>query len=56
MIIWYIEVKKMITNYIVKRVSVFRGYKLDIELNMNVRQFLNGLDCIAEDKSPDVAS
>lgn len=50
------EIKKMITNYIVKRVSVFRGYKLDIELNMNVRQFLNGLDCITEDKAPDVAS
>jgi DNA invertase Pin-like site-specific DNA recombinase len=46
------EVKKMIANYIIKRVNVFRGYKLDIELNLNVQQFLNGLDCISKYKSP----
>ncbi|MGN6711220.1 MAG: hypothetical protein ACTHKA_06300 [Anaerocolumna jejuensis] len=38
----------MITNYIIKRVNVFKDYKLDIELNLNVQQFLNGLDCVAE--------
>lgn len=38
------EVKKMITNYIIKRVNVFKDYQLDIELNLNVKQFLNGLD------------
>ncbi len=42
------EVKKMITNYIIKRVNVSEGYKLDIELNLNVQQFLNGLDSIKE--------
>jgi len=42
------EVKKMITNYIIKRVNVFQGYKLDIELKLNIQQFLNGLDSIAE--------
>ena len=44
------EVKKMIANYIIKRVNVFKGYKLDIELNLNVQQFLNGLDSISDDK------
>ena len=42
------EVKKMISNYIIKRVNVSEGYKLDIELNLNIQQFLNGLECIAE--------
>ena len=52
------EVKKMITSYIIKRVNVFKGYKLDIELNLNVQQFLNGLDSISDDKEscPAVAS
>ena len=39
-------VKKMIASYIIKRINVYAGYKLDIELNMNVQQFLNGLDSI----------
>jgi len=38
------EVKKMIANYIIKRVNVSKGYELDIELNLNIQQFLNGLD------------
>lgn len=42
------EIKKMITNYIIKRVNVFKDYKLDIELNLNIQQFLNGLDSVAE--------
>lgn len=50
------EVKKMITNYIIKRVNVFEGYKLNIELNLNVQQFLNGIDSIAEDTTSNVAS
>ena len=52
------EVKKMIANYIIKRVNVFKGYKLDIELNLNVQQFLNGLDSISGDEGsrPAVAS
>lgn len=46
----------MITNYIIKRVNVFEGYKLDIELNLNVQQFLNGLDSTAEDMASNKAS
>lgn len=46
------EVKKVITSCIIKRVNVYAGYKLDIELNMNVQQFLNGLDNAAEDRNP----
>ena len=44
------EVKKMITNYIIKQVNVYEGYKLDVELNLNVQQFLNGIDSVVEDK------
>lgn len=36
------SVKKMITSYIIKRVNVYAGYKLDIGLNMNVQQFVDG--------------
>lgn len=41
------EVKKMIANYIIKRVTVHRDYELDIVLNMNVQQYMDGLDSIA---------
>jgi len=50
------EVKKMITNYIIKRINVFEGYKLNIELNLNVQQFLNGIDSITEGTEATVAS
>lgn len=43
------EVKKMITNYIMKQVNVSADYKLDIELNLNIQQFLKGLDSVAID-------
>jgi len=39
-----IESKKMIANAIIKRVDVYSGYRLNIELNVNIRQFLIGLD------------
>ncbi len=42
------EVKKMISNYIIRRINVFEGYKLDIELNLSVQQFLSGLDSMDE--------
>ncbi len=42
------EVKKMIANYIIK-VNVFEGYKLEIELNLAVQRFLQGLDSVPED-------
>jgi len=50
------EVKKMIASYIIKRVNVFEGYKLDIELNLNVQQFFDGLDSITEDTASNKAS
>lgn len=42
------EIKKMICGYIIKRVSVFRDYQLEVEFNINVEQFLNGIDSMAE--------
>ena len=45
-----LEVKKMIANYIIKRVNVFKGYKLDVELNINIQQYLDGLDSVNSDK------
>ncbi len=50
------EVKKMITSYIIKRVNVFKDYKLDIELNLDIQQFLNGIDSMTEEKAITVAS
>ena len=42
------EVKEMICGYIIKKVSVFRDYRIKIEFNINVEQFLNGIDSIDE--------
>ena len=39
-----IEAKKMIVNSMIKRIDVFRGYELNIELNMNIQQFFNGIE------------
>ena len=39
-----IEAKKMIVNSIIKRIDVYRNYELNIELNMNIRQFFLGMD------------
>jgi site-specific DNA recombinase len=50
------EVKKMITSYIIKRVNVSKDYKLDIELNLDIQQFLNGIDSMTEEKATTVAS
>ena len=41
-----IATKKMICGYIIKRVTVHRDYKLSVELTINVKQFLNGIDSI----------
>ncbi len=40
------DVKKMIANYIIQRVNVYRDYELDIVLNMNIQQYMDGLDSI----------
>lgn len=40
--------KKMIAGYIIHRVYVYSGYRLYIEFNMNIEQFLGGLDIPAD--------
>jgi len=39
-----IEAKKMIINSMIKRIDVYRNYDLNIELNMNIRQFFHGME------------
>ena len=39
-----IVAKKMIVNSMVKRVDVYRNYELNVELNMNIRQFFLGME------------
>ena len=41
------ESKKMIVNCLIKRVEVFRDYKLNVEFNFDLSQFVCGLDCVA---------
>ena len=41
------EKKKMIVNCLIKRVEVSRGYKLNIEFNINFDQFMVGIDKVA---------
>lgn len=36
--------KKIIASHMIDRVDVFRGYKLNVKLNISVEQFLSGLD------------
>ena len=38
------EAKKMIANAMIRRVDVYKDYRLEIELNFNIRQFFEGLD------------
>ncbi len=39
-----IEAKKMIVNSLIKRIEVYRGYRLHIEFNIDFEQFKYGLD------------
>ena len=41
------EKKKMIVNCLIKRVEVFRGYKLKVEFNIDFEQFMVGIDSVA---------
>lgn len=41
------EAKKMIVNCLIKRVEVYRGYKLHIDFNIDFEQFSAGLDIAA---------
>ena len=35
--------KKMIVNAMIRRIDVYNGYKLNIEFNVNIRQFFEGI-------------
>ena len=50
-----IATKKMICGYIIKRVTVYRDYKLDVEFNITVKQFLNGIDSVEQEDSFELA-
>ena len=41
------EAKKMIVNCLIKRVDVYRDYKLHIDFNIDFEQFSAGLDISA---------
>lgn len=43
-----IATKKMICGYIIKKVRVYRDYRLSVEFNINVEQFLNGIDSVEQ--------
>ena len=40
------EAKKMIVNCLIKRVKVYRDYKLHIDFNIDFEQFTGGLDIV----------
>ena len=40
------EAKKMIVNCLIKRVDVYRDYKLHIDFNIDFAQFSLGLDIV----------
>lgn len=40
------EAKKMIVNCLIKRVDVYRDYKLHIDFNIDFTQFCEGLDIV----------
>jgi len=48
-------VKKMICSYIIERVTVHRDYKLEVKFNINIEQFLNGIDSITENDELPIA-
>ena len=43
-----VATRKMICGYIIKRVRVYRDYQLSVEFNINVEQFLNGIDSVEQ--------
>lgn len=42
-----VEAKKMIVSCLIKRVEVYRDYKLHIDFNIDFEQFTGGLDIVA---------
>ena len=49
-----IEVKKMICAALLKRVTVYKDYQLEIEFNITLDQFLQGLDSITPPNAVDL--
>ena len=43
-----IATQKMICGYIIKKVTVRRNYQLSVKFNINVEQFLNGIDSMTQ--------
>lgn len=39
-----LEAKKMIVNCLIKRIEVYRDYKLHIDFNIDLEQFSLGMD------------
>lgn len=50
-----IATQKMICGYIIKKVTVRRNYQLSVEFNINVEQFLNGIDSMVQSNSCELA-
>lgn len=46
-----IATKKMICGYIIKRVTVYRDYQISVDFNINVEQFLNGIDSAGQEET-----
>lgn len=42
-----LEAKKMIVNCLIKRIVVYRDYKLHIDFNIDFEQFSLGMDIIS---------
>ena len=51
-----IATKKMICGYIIKRVTVYRDYQISVDFNINVEQFLNGIDSAGKENDGMTAS
>ena len=50
-----VAVKKMVAGYLIKKISVYSGYRLHIEFNINFAQFELGLDIPNEYHAEDLA-
>ena len=48
-------VKKMIAGYLIKKISVYSGYRLHIEFNINFAQFELGLEIPNEYQAENLA-
>ena len=44
-----LERKKMIVSQLVSRIEISKGYKINVELNMDYEQFCEGFEVVRED-------